>query len=270
MANLVPTTSVSQLPPAPALNEIVAEALKNRPEIKLAADKYGAANIDVAFAKSQALPQADAQVTYQSNGFAGLLQPTPNAVVQGCPFQQAQDCPTPPPYTQGGMAQAYHNLWTFKYPTFNIGVTVSYPVGNHLAHGLRGVASEEMQQAAIYTAGVAARIGYDARNALQSYQSAFSRLHAARIARESSEQVYASEVRKYHNGASTTFLVLQRQVELEQNRGRELLAQTDLNKAIVEIQRVEGTILTQNDVNLQTLGSQALAQSPAPLPTPHP
>jgi HAE1 family hydrophobic/amphiphilic exporter-1 len=270
MANLVPTTSVSQLPPAPTLNEIVAEALKNRPEIKLAADKYGAANIDVAFAKSQALPQADAQVTYQSNGFAGLLQPTPNAVVQGCPFQQAQDCPTPPPYTQGGMAQAYHNLWTFKYPTFNIGVTVSYPVGNHLANGLRGVAGEEMQQAAIYTAGVAARIGYDARNALQSYQSAFSRLHAARIARESSEQVYASEVRKYHNGASTTFLVLQRQVELEQNRGRELLAQTDLNKAIVEIQRVEGTILTQNDVNLQTLGSQALAQSPAPLPTPHP
>ncbi len=32
MANLVPTTSVSQLPPAPALNEIVAAALKNRPE----------------------------------------------------------------------------------------------------------------------------------------------------------------------------------------------------------------------------------------------
>ncbi len=64
--------------------------------------------------------------------------------------------------------------------------------------------------------------------------------------------------------------MLQRQVELEQNRGRELLAQTDMNKAIVEIQRVEGTILTQNSVNLQTLGSEALAQSPAPLPTPSP
>jgi outer membrane protein TolC len=268
MANLVPTTNVSQLPAAPSLNDIVAVALKTRPEVKQAADKYGQAQIDVAFAKGQALPQADAQVTYQSNGFAGLLQPTPAAVSQGCPFQQPQDCPTPPPYTQGEMAQAYHNLWTFKYPTFNIGVVVSYPVGNHLAAGLRGVGREEMQQAAVYTAGVAAKIGYDARNALQSYQSALSRLHAARIARESSEQVYASEVRKYHNGASTTFLVLQRQVELEQNRGRELLAQTDLNKAIVEIQRVEGTILTQNNVNVQTLGSQALAQSPAPLPTP--
>lgn len=268
MANLVPSTSVSQLPPAPTLNEMVGVALKTRPEVRQAADKYGQARIDVAFAKSQALPQADAQVTYQSNGFAGLLQATPSAVTQGCPFQQPQDCPTPPPYTQGAMAQAYHNMWTYKYPTFNIGVTVSYPVGNHLATGLRGVGSEEMQQAAVYTAGVAAKIGYDARNALQQYQSSLSRLHTARIARESSEQVYASEVRKYHNGESTTFLVLQRQVELEQSRGRELLAQTDLNKAIVEIERVEGTILTQNNVNVQTLGSQALAQSPAPLPTP--
>ena len=77
-------------------------------------------------------------------------------------------------------------------------------------------------------------------------------------------------MRKYHNGASTTFLVLQRQVELEQNRGRELLAQTDFNKAMVELERVEGTILTKNNVNVQELGSQALAQSPKPLPTPSP
>ncbi|MGA8533697.1 MAG: TolC family protein [Candidatus Tumulicola sp.] len=268
MANLLPTTSVAQAPAAPTLNAIVAEALKNRPEIRQAIDKYREAEIDLTFAKNQALPQADAQITYQSNGFAGLLQATPPAVVNQCPFQNAPDCPTPPPYTQGTMAQAYHNLWTFRYPTFNIGVMVSFPVGNDVAKGLKGIAHEEQQQAAVEAAGVAARIGYDARNALQSYQSALSRLHAARIAREASEQVYASETRKYHNGASTTFLVLQRQVELNQNRGRELLAQTDLNKAVVEIERVEGTILTKNNVNLQRLGSEALAGSPGPLPTP--
>jgi hypothetical protein len=58
---------------------------------------------------------------------------------------------------------------------------------------------------------------------------------------------------------------LQRQVELEQARGQELQAQTDLNKAVVELQRVEGTILTDNGVKVQTLGSQALA-SASPLP----
>lgn len=268
-ANLVPSSTVSLLPPAPTLDEIIADALRNRPEIRQANDKYRQAAIDFSFAKNQGLPQLDAQITYQSNGFAGLLQPTPGIIASHCPFGNvgSPNCPTPPPYTQGGMAQAYHNLWTFRYPSFSVSVTMSFPLGNHLATGLRDVAREEQEQAAVYAAGVAARIGYDARNALQSYQSAQSRLHTARIARESSEQVYASEVRKYHNGASTTFLVLQRQVELEQNRGRELLAQTDLNKALVELERVEGTILTANNVQVRALGSQALAQSPSPLPT---
>ncbi len=267
-ANLVPASDVSELPVAPTLDEIVADALRNRPEIRLAHDKYRQAAIDFSYAKNQGLPQLDAQITYQSNGFAGLLQPTPDLIASHCPFGNAPDCPTPPPYTQGAMAQAYHNLWTFRYPSFNVSVTASFPLGNHVATGLRDVAREEREQAAVYAAGVAARIGFDARNALQNYQSSLSRLDAARTARKASEQVYASEVRKYHNGASTTFLVLRRQVELEQNRGRELLAQTDLNKAIVEIERVEGTILTKNNVNVQTLGSRALAQSPAPLSTP--
>lgn len=269
-ANLMPISPVQQLPGAPTLNEIISLAMQNRPEVRQAMDKYQQANIDLQFAKNQALPQADAKITYMSNGFAGLLQPLPPFETSQCYLNGLPQgtCPTPPPYTQGTMPQAYNNLWSFRYPAFNIGVTVSFPLQNDVAKGLKGIAREEQQQAAVLTAGVAARIGYDARNALQTYNSALSRLHAATIARQASEQVYASELRKFHNGSSTTFLVLQRQVELQQNRARELLAQTDLNKAVVEIQRVEGTILTNNNVKVQTLGSQAVAQTPAPLPTP--
>lgn len=267
-ANLMPVSPVLQLPTSPSLQDIVASAMKNRPEVRQALDKIEQAKIDLAFAKNQSLPQADAQVTYMSNGFAGLLNPSPQFELAQCNLSGLVACPTPPPYSQGTMPQAYHNLWTFRYPAFNIGVTVTFPIQNRIAKGLKGMAQEEQHQAAVLTAGVAARIGYDARNALQIYQTALSRLHTARIARQASEQVYSSEQRKFRNGASTTFLVLQRQVELQQNRGRELQAQTDLNKAIVEIQRVEGTILTDNGVNVKTLGSQALAQTPAPLPVP--
>ncbi len=115
-----------------------------------------------------------------------------------------------------------------------------------------------MTQAKILMQGVRERIAAEARNALQSYQSALSKLNAARQSREAAEAVYASELRRFRNGASTTFLVLQRQVQLTQARGRELTAQTQLNQSVVELQRVEGTILTTNRVNVQTLGSQAL------------
>lgn len=257
-ANLVPSAPVQQLPDAGDLATIVALAERERPEVRQVVDQRRAADIDKAYAKNQALPQADLVVQYYSNGFAGILQPVPNFEALGCslPFG---GCPTPPPQSQGNMTKAFHNMWTGAYPEFNIAVVFNIPLENNTARGLKQIANQEEDQAQIQMQALGQRIESEARNALQTYQSALSRLGAASAGRAAAESVYASEVRKFHNGASTTFLVLQRQVELEQARGQELQAQTDLNKAVVELQRVEGTILTDNGVKLQTLGSKALA-----------
>ncbi|HXO17780.1 MAG TPA: TolC family protein, partial [Candidatus Dormibacteraeota bacterium] len=259
-ANLVPSSSVQQLPNASDLATVIAEGRQNRPEVRQAEDKRLQADLDRAFARNQSLPQADVQMQYLSNGFAGLLAPTPAFLTNVCTGESLPSCPTPPPQTQGKMAFAYHNMWAAYFPTFNIALVVGYPIQGNLARGMRGVASEEETQAKLLLQGVEERIGAEARNALQGYQSSLSRLDAARRSREAAESVYASELRKFHSGASTTFLVLQRQVELEQARGLELRAQTDLNRAVVEIERVQGTILTANGVNLKTLGSEALAR----------
>jgi len=266
-ANLVPSTSVEQLPSGSDLSTVVAEAKAKRPEVRQALDRRLAAGVDVVFAKNQSLPQADVQAQYQSNGFAGILTPVPKLITGYCTSPKAplggglglSQCPTPPPNTQGSMPWAYHNMWAGYFPTFNLALIVGYPIQGHLARGLRGLASEETTQAKVLVQGVEERIGAEARNALQSYQSALSKLNAARQARESAEAVNASELRKFHNGESTTFLVLQRQLELSQARGSELRAQTQLNESVVELQRVEGTILSSNGVNVQTLGSQASA-----------
>ncbi len=74
-ANLVPSTSVEQLPAAGDLAEIISEARLNRPEVRQAQEKRFAAEIDRVFAANQSLPQADLQVQYLSNGFAGILTP---------------------------------------------------------------------------------------------------------------------------------------------------------------------------------------------------
>jgi hypothetical protein len=225
--------------------------------VRQARDQRRQADLDRAYARNQALPHTDVQAAYMSNGFAGLLAPTPNFEAFACNLPSLT-CPTPPPQSQGTMAYAYHNLWAARYPAFNIAFVVNVPLDNSYARGLEHVAQQEQEQAAIATQGVDERIGAEARNALQSYQAALSRLSAASAAREAAEAVYASELRRFASGASTTFLVLRRQVELAQARGRELLAQTDLNKAVVEIQRVEGTILTANGVSVPALGSKAI------------
>jgi HAE1 family hydrophobic/amphiphilic exporter-1 len=257
-ANLVPSSPVQQLPTAGDLAEIVALAERQRPEVRQVVDERRVADLDMVFAKNQALPQADVVVQYFSNGFAGILQPVPEFEVLGCALPTVS-CPTPPPRSQGNMTQAFHNMWTGAYPEFNIAFVVNIPLENNTARGLKQIAGQEQDQADLQRQGLDQRIESEARNVLQTYQSALSRLSSAGQARAAAESVYASEVRRFHNGASTTFLVLQRQVELAQARGAELEAQTDLNKAVVELQRVEGTILTDNGVNLKKLGSEALA-----------
>jgi outer membrane protein TolC len=261
IANLVPSTSAQELPNVDDLATIVAQGRRNRPEVREAEDKRVAAAIDRAFAVNQSLPQADLTVQYLSNGFAGILTPVPGFLLSECSnVSSLTTCPTPPADTQGKMAFAYHNMWAGYFPTFNVALVVGYPIQGHLARGMRGVASEEMTQARLLVREVEEQIGTEARNALQSYKSALAKLNAARQSRTAAEAVYASEVRKFHNGESTTFLVLQRQVQLAEARGLELRAQTQFNASIVELQRVEGTILTDNGVNLQTLGTQTLAR----------
>ena len=90
----------------------------------------------------------------------------------------------------------------------------------------------------------------DVRNALQLIRTAESRLRSAAVARNASEQQYASEQRKFDAGQSTLFLVLERQTALTTARGNELRAQTELNKAIAELQRATGNALEANRVQI--------------------
>lgn len=257
-ANLVPTSPVLQLPPAPTLAALVASAMAQRPEVRQAIDMQKEAAQNVKFARNQTLPQVDLKLGYANNSWAGT--PANAATFAGFGGGAA---PTTPAYLVGGNGQGWNNLWANKFPTYSAGIVFTTPLGNNTAKAQLAIAQEQQRQAAIQNAGVAQRILVESRNALQTYESALSRLQAARVAASTAAAVSASEQRKFRNGASTTFLVLQRQVELAQARGRELQAQTDLNKAVVELQRVSGDSLKANDVNLTTLGSQAKG-SPTP------
>ena len=95
----------------------------------------------------------------------------------------------------------------------------------------------------------------EVRNSLQALRSAEARLQSAAAARSSAEQLAASEQRQFQAGTTTFYLVQQRLTELVAARGRELQAQTDLNRAISEFQRAIGSTLSANNVTVSTGGS---------------
>jgi outer membrane protein len=256
-ANLLPTSPVLRTPAIPDFQQLVAQAMTNRPEIRQSLDAELAADVDVAYARNQLLPQVDLKLGYTSNGYAGSFVPlTPANPL--FPFV----CPTTPcpfvvpPVLVGGLGQSYNTLVQQRYPYWSAALVFSTPLGNRTAKAQFAQALEQQRNSQVQLQATEERIAVEARNALQTYEAALSRLAAARAARQASEVVYASELRKFHNGTSTTFLVLQRQVALAQDRGLELQAQTDLNKAIVELQRVSGELPSINGVNLDNLGSQ--------------
>jgi outer membrane protein TolC len=59
---------------------------------------------------------------------------------------------------------------------------------------------------------------------------------------------YESEQRKLDNGQSDIYKVLERQTALTTARSNELRAQTELNKAISDLQRATGNSLKANNV----------------------
>jgi len=282
-ANLVPTSAVIQLPTEPKLNDLIVTALRNRPEVaQLRASRLSAAT-NLAYAKNQLLPQVDLNGSVTENGFAGVptdLNGTPlfktlggeitslNALIAnadaGLPAADqiplvAANFGSTPTYQNGKYGQAWTNLFDSRYPDYVVSLTLSFPLRNRTAKADYSIAKEQATQVAVQEIALLQRIRSDAVNAIQTLRETQYRLVAASAARAASERVLLSEQRKFRVGNSTTFLVLQRQLEVANNRGRELQAQTDLNKAVIELNRVAGTDFAANNIDVSGLGGQTFA-----------
>lgn len=193
-----------------------------RPEITQLATSAEINQIDQRFHQNQTKPQTDLVGTYTSAGLAGA----PNPLSSG----------TVPDNLKGGYSTSLGNLLAQDYPTYRAGVQISLPWGNRVAKANLGRTLVEADRLANNRAQIEQIIQAEVRNALQALRSAESRRTSATEARASAEELYASEQRQFRGGTTTFYLVLQRQTELTAARGRELQAQTDLNKAISEFQ----------------------------------
>ncbi len=282
-ANLVPTTAIVQVPQEPALDALIASAIANRPEIAQLRSQRDNANSNLAFARDELRPQIDLGLNYTSNGFAGQpVDPATNpifglfgaqiaainALIARSNAQNAGSPPIPPitggfgtlpTYQTGRLGQSFQNTLDNRFPTYSAQVTLQIPIGNRTAKADYAIAEERARQVALQETAVLQRIRSESVNAIQGLRSAQYRLVAASAARAAAERVLLGEQRRFQAGTSTTFLILQRQLDVANQQGRELQAQTDLDKAIVELNRVSGGIFAQNGIDATALGGTALS-----------
>jgi outer membrane protein TolC len=274
--SLVPSDDVDVTPPVVELADAMQVALKSRPELSSSDVAREINEIEQRYAREQAKPQVDLVASYGMVGLAGavtqgganpltaqntVIRDRINALVAAVnptlpPSQQIGLIPVPPAQTLpgeliGGEAQSLTNLAANRFTNFRAGVTINLPFRNTTAKAQLGRTLVEQERIRTQREQLEQLIQVDVRNAIQLVRTAESRLRAAATARAASEQQYASEQRKLDAGQSTVFLVLERQTQLTTARGNELRAQTELNKAIADLQRATGNALEQNRVEIQ-------------------
>jgi len=264
-ASIVPTDPVELTVPDVSLPDALQTAMENRPELKQSSVLQEINKIDQRYFKEQTKPAVDLVGSYGVSGLAGtvssnVVNPLTQSSLQ---LRQRVDelssivglepLPVIPPQTfspdlLGGYSQSLQNLLANRYGTAKVGVQISLPLRNRTAEAQLGRSLVEGERLGTQREQLEQTIQVDVRNALQAVRSSEARLRAATATRAANEQQFASEQRKLDAGQSTTFLVLERQNALTASRGLELKAQTDLNKAIADLQRATGNSLNVNSI----------------------
>ena len=238
--------------------------MENRPELQQAEVLKEINKIDQRFYKDQTKPAIDLVGSYGLTGLAGSVASGVNpfsvssqlvrdrvdqlSVLAGLPILEVTPPTTFSPNLVGSYGQSLENLLANRYNNFKVGVQINFPLRNRTAEAQLGRSLVEGQRIATQREQLEQNIQVEVRNSLQSVRSAETRLRAAIATREFNEQQYASEQRKLDAGQSTVFLVLERQTALTTAKGLELKAQTDLNKAIADLQKATGNSLSVNSI----------------------
>jgi outer membrane protein TolC len=283
---LMPVTPVTLEGPSLLLPDALKDALQNRLELAELRTNDEINQIDRRYYRHQLQPQMDLTLGYSTTGLSGTvtkaddnpLRASVTALEQRVNDLSTRAGLTPMPATsfgavpsdmQGGYGQSLANMLGQDNPTFTVGVSISLPFKNRTAKANLAKSLAEDRRIDTLKAKAEQLIEAEVRNAMQGVRSVEARLAAAAASREAAEQQYTSEQRRFQAGMSTVFLVLQRQTDLTNARGRELQTQTDLNKAIAELQRAMGNTFRYRNVAVitdghrlqQTLPSDADASS---------
>ena len=255
--SVTPVDPVDIEPPLTTLTDALAAALQNRPELEINQAQKDINQIDQRLYRELKKPQIDLIASYTSSGVGGSLNPNfTNPLLRNC-----VDNPTLPECVAareaqqrllqnvGGSGTTISDVFTNKYPTYRVGVQFNLPLfGDKTSRAQLGRALVEGERLEVQREQIEQNIQVDVRNALQTLRTSEARLRAAAIARENSVKQYESEQRKLDNGQSDIYRVLERQTALTQARSNELRAQTELNKAISDLQRATGNSLKANNV----------------------
>jgi HAE1 family hydrophobic/amphiphilic exporter-1 len=230
MVRLEPADRVPVVAPPPDVDAAVRRALGERTDLERARTDIQISETNIALSKSQTLPDLRVQANYFGDGAGGTR------LIREGGF---------PGVVVGSLDTSFGSVlgqvFSGDFPTWTLGLTFSYPLGNSTAEANLARARLERDQAAARLRSNEVGAVREVRQAALRLEQNRQRIETARLGRELAEQRLDAEQRRFEVGMSTSFLVIQAQRDLAIARNGELQTLLDYQLAVIAFETSQQT-----------------------------
>lgn len=213
--------------------EALSAAIENRPELEQT--KLDILNKEELkdFYQNQMLPRLAIQTTLALQGLGG--DENDKRLVFG------EDTPAPISGQFDSSGDAFSQLFQGDFPSWQIMAIFSFPLFNTTARGEYQKARAEFERSVIEQSKILDDINLEVKNAIREVQNSLRKVEAGRISVELAEEVLNNEEERLKVGIGTTRDVLEAQRDSLDARFREILATTQYNIGLADLERAKGT-----------------------------
>ena len=255
---IVPLDQPRVEPTAVDLSQAVKDALARRPELPQV--KLDLKNKDVLLgvARNQILPQLNLFGSYGLSGLAGEPVNAANPTVtipigrRGLASVNATVDIFPSATSQavGDYGTALNNLISGDFPTWKVGMNLTFPLGNVAAKSQLEKAELEMQRAEIAVKNVEHVITLEVARLGPQVESSYKAIEVTRAFRQQALKRVEMTRDQFELGLASLSAVVEAQRDLITAEQEEWKAVVDYNKVLVQFDRATGSMLEKYRVDL--------------------
>jgi outer membrane protein TolC len=234
-----------------SIDDLIAEAEKMRPEVaiyQMQSDVQKQALKDI---NSELLPTLNMYGVYSGAGTAGPKNPFCNLGPQECSTDLPTDFPS-----------MFTNTFNYSSPEYQVGMTLSINLRNRQAKADQFRAVLQYRQSQISSEQQKKNILFDVRNSKFALEQAQARVDATQKARDLAQKTFDITKQEQQLGAKSSVDTLLAEDALAQAESALDVAQTQYEKAKVDIDRAIGETLERTGVSIDDAKSGVVTRTP--------
>ncbi len=217
----------------------IAKAIAARPELRQKRLDQKNRRVDVDYLKNQEKPRLDLTANYGVNGIGGEVPGGVN------PFTGEVIVPVP-----GGYSDALDQITDANFDGWSLALNLSYPLRNRSARARSTLADVAWERGEAELRDLELGVATEVRRLVRAVVTTQKARDSAAVSRRLEEKNLEAEQKRYDNGMSTSYQVLEIQEDLSNARSREVTSITNYRRALVSFYRAIGDLLEQNGVQI--------------------